>query len=250
MADLYPEYFAGFYDLIYHQIRDGVDNRFYLDKIKNTSGKVLEVGTGTGRLLTEALENGADIYGIDISPTMLNYLKAKLNIEQQKRISLQNIIDFTSDNKYDLIVAPFRVFMHLTEKADQLDALNNVYYHLNPGGQFIFDVFVPDLRPLINGLENVTDFEGEYEPGKRVKRIVSTKPDLLNQIINITFRFEWNDGNSNYSKEWKTPLRYFFRFELEHLVERSKFKKYRIAGDFNGNELDDDSKEFILICEK
>lgn len=250
MADLYPDYFAGFYDLIYHQIRDGVDNKFYLDKIKNTSGKVLEVGTGTGRLLIEALENGADIYGIDISPSMLNYLKAKLNTEQQKRISLQNIIDFTSDIKYDLIVAPFRVFMHLTEKADQLDALNNAYYHLNPGGQFIFDVFVPDLRPLINGLENVTDFEGEYEPGKRVKRIVSSKPDLLNQIINITFRFEWNDGNSNYCKEWKTPLRYFFRFELEHLVERSKFKKYRIAGDFNGNELDDDSKEFILICEK
>jgi hypothetical protein len=140
--------------------------------------------------------------------------------------------------------------MHLTEKVDQLDALNNVYYHLNPGGQFIFDVFVPDLKPLINGLENVTDFEGEYEPGKRVKRIVSTKPDLLNQIININFRFEWNDGNSNYCKEWKSSLRYFFRFELEHLVERSKFKKYRIAGDFNGNELDDDSKEFILICEK
>jgi SAM-dependent methyltransferase len=250
MSDLYPEYFAGFYDLIYHQIRDGVDNTFYLDKIKNTSGKVLEVGTGTGRLLIEALEKGADIYGIDISPSMLNYLKAKLSIEQQKRISLQNIIDFTSDNKYDLIVAPFRVFMHLTEKVDQLDALNNVYYHLNPGGQFIFDVFVPDLRPLINGLENVTDFEGEYEPGKRVKRIVSTKPDLLNQIININFRFEWNDGNSNYCKEWKSSLRYFFRFELEHLVERSKFKKYRIAGDFNGNELDDDSKEFILICEK
>ena len=51
MAEEYPEYFARFYDLIYHQIRDGVDNIFYLGKIKNTKGKVLEVGTGTGRLL-------------------------------------------------------------------------------------------------------------------------------------------------------------------------------------------------------
>jgi hypothetical protein len=61
---------------------------------------------------------------------------------------------------------------------------------------------------------------------------------------------EWNEGSLNYSSDWNTPLRYFFRFELEHLVERSKFKKYHITGDFGGNELDNDSKEFILTCEK
>ena len=250
MAEEYPGYFARFYDLIYHQIRDGVDNEFYLGKIKNTKGKVLEVGTGTGRLLIEALENGADIYGIDISPSMLNFLTAKLAPEDMKRISLQNIVDFRLDTKFDLIIAPFRVFMHLTEKEDQLKALNNVYDHLNNEGQFIFDVFVPALKPLIDGLDNVTDFEGEYEPGNRMKRIVSTNPDLINQIINITFRFEWDEGSSNYSREWKTPMRFFFRFELEHLIERSKFKKYNITGDFKGNELKSDSKEFILTCTK
>ncbi len=248
--ELYPDYFAKFYDVIYHQVRDGVDNKFYLERIRNTRGKILEVGTGTGRLLIEALENGADIYGIDISPSMLRVLKSKLRPDQQKRISLQNIVDFKSDFKYDLIIAPFRVLMHLTDKNDQLSALNNVYSHLNKGGKFIFDVFIPDLKPLIKGLDNVIDFEGEYEPGNRVKRTTSTKPDLLNQIINITFRMEWNEGSSNYSSEWNTPLRYFFRFELEHLVERSKFKEYKIAGDFNGNELDNESKELIVICRK
>jgi SAM-dependent methyltransferase len=250
MAELYPDYFARFYDVIYHQVRDGVDNRFYLEKIKNTKGKVLEIGSGTGRLLVEALENGADIYGIDISPSMIDVLKAKLTPAQQKRISLQNITDFKSETNFDLIIAPFRVFMHLTEKTDQMNALNNVNHHLNPGGSFIFDVFVPDLKMLIRGLDNVTDFEGEYEPGNRIKRTTSTKPDLTNQIINITFRMEWNEGSLNYSSDWNTPLRYFFRFELEHLVERSKFKKYHINGDFSGNEPDNDSKEFILTCEK
>jgi len=250
MNEEYPGYFARFYDLIYHQIRDGVDDTFYLGKIKNAKGKVLEVGTGTGRLLSRALESGADIYGIDISPSMLDFLKAKLAPEDMKRISLQNIVDFRLDTKFDLIIAPFRVFMHLTEKEEQLKALNNVYDHLNNGGQFIFDVFVPALRPLIEGLDNVTDFEGEYEPGNRMKRIVSTNPDLINQIINITFRFEWNEGSLNYSREWKTPMRFFFRFELEHLVERSKFNKYNIAGDFTVNALNSDSKEFILTCTK
>lgn len=250
MDNEYPEYFAKFYDLIYHKLRDGVDNEFYLGKIKNAKGKVLEIGTGTGRLLTEALENDADIYGIDISHSMLDFLKAKLTPGDRKRISLQNIVDFKLDTKFDLVIAPFRVFMHLTEKEDQLKALNNVYDHLNNEGQFIFDVFVPALKPLITGLENVTDFDGEYEPGNRMKRIVSTNPDLINQIINITFRFEWNEGPSNYNREWKTPMRFFFRFELEHLIERSKFNKYKITGDFQGNELNHDSKEFILTCTK
>jgi SAM-dependent methyltransferase len=248
--ELYPDYFARFYDVIYHQVRDGVDNQFYLEKIKNTKGKILEVGTGTGRLLIEALKNGADIYGIDVSPSMIKVLKTKLTPLQQKRVSLQNIVDFKLKSRFDLIIAPFRVLMHLTEKADQLNALDNVYLHLKPGGFFIFDVFVPDLKMLINGLDNVTDFDGEYEPGNRIKRTTSTKPDLINQIINITFRMEWNEGSLNYRSDWNTPLRYYFRYELEHLVERSKFKKYHIAGDFGGNEPDNDSKEFILTCEK
>jgi ubiquinone/menaquinone biosynthesis C-methylase UbiE len=117
MADIYPEYFARFYDLIYHQVRDVIDNKFYLEKIKNTRGKILEVGAGTGRLLIEALKNGADIYGIDISPAMLDILKAKLNREQQSRISLQNIVDFKSDFRYDLIIAPFRVLCISPKKA-------------------------------------------------------------------------------------------------------------------------------------
>ena len=246
----YPEYFARFYDLIYHHVRDGVDNKFYLDKISEAKGRVLEAGVGTGRLFIDALSSGADIYGIDISPAMLEVLSHKLPGEQHKRFSLQNIIDFHFDDKFDLIIAPFRVFMHLIDKEDQLKALNNVFHYLNPGGNFIFDAFVPDLNYLVKGFDNVTDFEGEHEPGKRLKRIVTTKPDLINQIININFRFEWDDNDIEYHKEWRTSLRYFFRFELEHIVEHSKFEGYQIIGDFYGNSLNVDSKEFIVICQK
>jgi len=140
--------------------------------------------------------------------------------------------------------------MHLITREEQLKALDNVHRHLNEGGKFIFDVFAPDLKMLINGLDNVPDFEGAFEQGNRVRRIISTKPDLINQIINLTFRIEWNEGNSKYTREWKSSLRYFFRFELEHLIERSHFSQHRISGDFMGNELGPDSKEFIILCQK
>ncbi|HSL85795.1 MAG TPA: class I SAM-dependent methyltransferase [Bacteroidales bacterium] len=246
----YPEPFARFYDLIYHSMRDGVDHEYFQNEISLTGGKVLEIGVGTGRLFAEGLNTGADIYGIDISRHMIDVLLGKINKEQHRRVTLQNIIDFSFDFRFDLIIAPFRVIMHLAEKGDQIRALNNVFRHLNNNGRFIFDTFVPDLKQLITGLENHTDFEGEYEPGKKIKRIVTTQPDLINQIILVRFHLEWDEENSVEQYDWEVPLRFFFRYELEHLVERSDFREYKILGDYQGNELNRDSKEFIVVCRK
>jgi len=250
MTHLYPKNFARFYDLIYHQQRDGVDNEYFLNEIVQTKGKILELGVGTGRLFVNALKEGADIYGIDISQSMLAVLNKKLTKEQRKRISLQNIIDFSFNFKFDLIIAPFRVVMHLLEKEKQIKAINNVFEHLNENGRFIFDVFVPDLSQLINGIDNYTDFEGEYYDGRIIKRTISTKPDLINQIIHIKFRLEWDEYNELKHDEWNVSLRFFFRYELEHLVERSHFNRFKILGDYQGNELNQKSKDFIIVCHK
>lgn len=246
----YPNNFARFYDLIYHKMRDSADAGFFQNEACSAKGKVLEIGVGTGRHFLNALERGADIYGIDVSESMLKQLYARLNRNEHYRVSRQNMINFRLDHRFNLVTAPFRVIMHIPDKTDQLAAINNVYDHLEKGGRFIFDTFIPDLKQLINGLEKVTDFEGEYEPGRKVRRIVSTTPDLLNQLIHVTFRMEWEENGKVEHDEWTTPMRYFFRYELEHLVERSKFRKYRIAGDYKGSELNKDSKEFIVICQR
>lgn len=246
----YPETFARFYDLIYHQHRDGVDNDYFQKEIQQTKGKILEIGVGTGRLFHYALNDDADIFGIDISRPMIDVLLEKTEKKYRERISLQNIIDFKFNFKFDLIIAPFRVFMHLYDKKDQIRALNNVYNHLNNKGKLIFDTFVPDLNQLIKGIHEQTDFEGEYEPGKKVKRIVSTKPDLINQIIDVSFRLEWDENDERKKDDWNIPLRFFFRYELEHLIERSEFDTYKIYGDYSENDLNKESKEFIAVCHK
>jgi SAM-dependent methyltransferase len=181
---------------------------------------------------------------------MLGILNAKLPEDQRHRISRQNIVDFSADRRFALVLAPFRVMMHLTGKEDQLRAINNVYDHLEPGGRFIFDVFIPDLKQLISGLSDVTDFEGEYEPGKKVRRTVNTRPDLLRQIINVSFHMEWDSEDGIGSDDWTFAMRYYFRYELEHLIERSSFREYKIYGDYKGSELNEASKEFVVICKK
>jgi SAM-dependent methyltransferase len=246
----YPTNYARFYDLIYRHQRDGIDNAFFLKEINQTDGKILEIGVGTGRLFTDALKRGADIYGIDISRSMLDVLHEKLNENEVKRVSNQNIIDFNFDFNFDLIIAPFHMMMHILEKDEQLAAIKNVHRHLTDHGRFIFDAFIPDLRQLINEIKNRVDFENEYATGKKIRRTVSTQTDLLHQLLNITFLFEWDEDDGPRREEWTFPLRYCFRYELEHLIERSGFSDYKILGDYSANELNENSKEFIMICQK
>ena len=250
MISKYPPNFARFYDTIYHHMRDAVDNEYFQNEIQRSEGKILEIGVGTGRLFINALNQGADIYGLDISESMLEILYKKLHTDQFYRISQQNIINFSFDFKFDLIIAPFRVIMHLLSIEEQIKAIDNVYNHLNSNGRFIFDAFVPDLNQLINGINNQMDFEGEYDSGQKIRRFVSTLPDLINQTIQVNFHMEWEEKNELKHDDWSLLLRFFFRYELEHLLERTKFEKYKIYGDYKGTELNKESKDFIIICQK
>ena len=245
----YPESFARFYDVIYSHLRTA-DRDYFLRKILETRGPVLETGVGTGRFFLDALNKGADIYGIDISPTMLDQLKSKLDQSQHHRIFHQDVRTLNLNKKFDLAVAPFRVFSHLLRVEDQLQALNSVHDHLNPGGKFIFDLFVPDLRLLQEGVREQTDFEGEYAPGKKLRRVVSSNADLINQISQVTMTLIWDEDNAQKTETWDLPMRFYFRYELEHLVCRSRLALSHIYGDYEEHDLGTDSKDFIVVCER
>ncbi len=246
----YPKQFARFYDSIYFGLRDPEDKDYYLDQIRNTQGKILEAGVGTGRLFKTALIEGADMYGIDTSSSMLQELYHKTEPDEHHRISRQSIVDFHFDFKFDLVIAPFRVMSHILKKEEQLKALNNIYHHLNPGGTFIFDAFIPDLRYIIEGFENFVDFEDEDEFGNPVSRTVTTRPNLIEQVIEADFVMKWIENGEEKQEEWTVPLRFFFRFELEHLAERSLFESYKIYGDFRQGALTKESTEFVVVCRK
>ncbi|MBN1224628.1 MAG: class I SAM-dependent methyltransferase [Candidatus Aminicenantes bacterium] len=238
---------ARFYDTIYAKVRS-IDTGYYLKKIAQTKGPVLEVGVGTGRIFFTALKKGADIFGIDASPAMIEKLKKKIGPEDQCRVAVQDAISMQLEKKFDLIIAPFRVFSHLITVEDQLSALDKIHDHLMPGGLFIFDVFIPNHKALAEGMTDRLDFEGEHAPGKILRRYSSTQTDPIEQLIHVTMRFVWEENGREMTDKWEFPLRYFFRYELEHLIGRSKLKLGHIFGDFHENELDADSEEFLVVC--
>ncbi len=244
----YPDYVARFYDVVYGQVRGAADKQYYVSKLLSCEGPALEVGVGTGRIFLEALRGGADVYGADVSAEMLAILRDKLEPHLHQRIMQCDLLAMDLGKRFDLIIAPFRVLSHVIDIHDQIKALNAVYNHLNPGGIFIFDLFVPSLKILLDGVPPTVDFDGEYSPGKRLRRITSATSDLITQISSVTMTFAWDDGGRQSSRQWSFPMRFFFRYELEHLIGRSNLTLKTLYGDFDESSLTSFSKEFLIHC--
>lgn len=244
----YPEFVARFYDVIYVKIRTSVDHDYYLHKMLSAKGPVLEIGVGTGRLFADALKAGVDVYGFDVNETMLDQLKQRIPAAELHRIRQADVRDFSWDKKFDLIVAPFRVMSHLLSVEDQLSALDRVKMHLSHEGIFIWDVFVPDPVFCSKGLEPTMDFDGFWKEEKKLQRITSIKPDPAHQINHATMRYIWDDADGSHDESWTFQMRYYFRYEIEHLLRIAGFRIVDIFGDFNEHQLDHSSKEFVILC--
>jgi SAM-dependent methyltransferase len=251
VSEPYPDVVARFYDAVYAKVRDGVDNTWYLDRMAAAGGPVLEIGVGTGRLFTEARRRGLDVWGIDLSPSMIARCQAKLDPADRGRVSVADAVAMRLDRRFALVCAPFRVLSHVHELADQLRLLDSVHHCLRPGGAFVFDLYVPNLKMIMGGVPEHTDFDGEHAPGRRLRRIVRSSPgDLSCQRNRVRMTFLWEEEDGEHRDGWEFEMRFFFRFEIEHLVARSKLALETICGDFEGGPLTADSREFIVVCRR
>lgn len=251
MSDHYPDFVARFYDPVYAQVRDGVDNDYYLRRMAEAKGAVLEVGVGTGRLFAEARRRGVDAYGIDRSPAMIERCRTKLEPPDRARVSVADGVTLRLDRSFALVVAPFRVLSHALSLEDQLRLLDAVFDHLQPGGAFIFDLYVPHLRLLLEGMQERCDFDGEHAPGRRLRRFVSSAPaDLSRQTNQVRMRFVWDEEDGPHEGCWDFEMRFYFRFEIEHLVARSRLRLEGLYGDFEEGPLTAESGEYLVVCRR
>jgi SAM-dependent methyltransferase len=119
-------------------------------------GSALELGIGTGRIALPLSQRGVRVHGIDLSPAMNAQLQAKPGADD---ITV-TIGDFTTTvvgDTFRLAYLVFNTIMSLTTQDGQVECFQKAATHLEPGGCFVIEVMVPDLRRLPPG-QNVVPF--------------------------------------------------------------------------------------------
>lgn len=139
---------ARYYDLN-PQFPDDVP--FYLDRLPSAEARVLELGCGTGRVLVPLADACGSIFGVDSSEAMLTICRRKLAEKgigaSRAAVHQGDITRLALGARFDLIIAPFRVFQNLERDRDVRGFFETVRTHLAPGGTAIVNAFRPNLEP-------------------------------------------------------------------------------------------------------
>ncbi len=250
---MYDEYddqvTARYYDAAYAVLPTlGPDIDFYRELARESGGPVLEIGCGTGRVLSRIAADGLDCSGIDASEQMLARCRAKL--PDSVRLVQADMRDFDlGDARFGLIFSAFRAFQHLVTVEDQLRCLARVRAQLASDGCFAFDVFNPRLeRLLLEDEPEAEDLRFEHD-GEQIVRYARALRDRARQTMRVGFRYERHAGGRVVGNErTEFSMRWFHRYELEHLLARAGFEDVAIYGDFEGAPVSPDSPALVVVA--
>src|ERR1700744_2147539 len=121
------------------------------------SGRALELGIGTGRIALPLAGRGVPVHGIDLSRAMVARLRAKPG-GGAIGVSIGDFATTRVDGTFSVVYLVFNTIMNLTTQDAQVACFANAAAHLAPGGCFVIEVGVPELRKLPPG-QDVVPFQ-------------------------------------------------------------------------------------------
>jgi len=210
------------------------DVAFYVEEAMRGEGAVLELGCGTGRVALAIAEAGIPVIGLDRDPAMVEAAEAKRRAaagaaRRCARFVRADMRAFAFRRRFARIVAPFRSFQTLLTVPDQLAALSCARESLRPDGRLVFDVFTPDAGSVAAASEapsplGRTGRSFRDDTGETVEQ-VSVRFDPATQTADLVYAYDRKaDGASRTERECETMrVRWFHRYEMEHLLARAGF---------------------------
>ncbi len=202
------------------------------------AGRALELGIGTGRIALPLAARGVPVHGIDLSRAMVEWLRAKPGGD---RIDV-TIGDFSTacvEGSFSLAYLVFNTIENLTTQAAQVACFANVAAHLEPGGRFVIECAIPDLRKLPFS-ENAVVFDlSEDHWG-------IDEYDVANQGL-ISHHFTRVGGGVEYSAG---PFRYVWPSELDLMAQLAAMRRMERWADWNRGPFTSESRKHISVWEK
>jgi SAM-dependent methyltransferase len=199
-------------------------------------GRALEFAIGTGRVAVPLSERGISVTGIEMSPPMIDQLRTKVD-EATIPVVQGDMATATAPGTFSLVYLVFNTISNLLTQSEQVACFRNAARHLMPGGRFVVELWVPDLRRLPPGQQATV---GHVEPGY----ILLDTYDLLEQhVVSHHFRF----GEGREAGLFRSPHRYIWPAELDLMGQLARFTLESRNADWSGAEFTAESGSHVSV---
>jgi len=201
-------------------------------------GAALELGIGTGRIAIPLAERGIRVHGIDLSEAMLARLREKPGTDQID-ITVGDFSTTTVERTFSLAYLVFNTIGNLTTQGAQVACFRNVAAHLEPGGCFVIEVGIPNLRRL--------------PPGETMRVFRASQAhwgideyDVANQGL-TSHHFELVDGRF---ERLSIPFRYTWPAELDLMAQLGGMRLRERWSGWRREPFTSDSRKHVSVWEK
>jgi SAM-dependent methyltransferase len=202
------------------------------------NGAALEFGIGTGRVALPLAARGVDVHGIELSKAMTAQLRAKPGNEAID-VTIGDIASTRVDRTFALVYLVFNTINNLTTQDEQVACFGNAAAHLEPGGCFVIEVGVPELRRLPPG-QNVVP----YEVGE--SRWAYDIYDVATQAMSSNY-VTVEDGQCRFRS---IPFRYVWPSELDLMARLAGMRLRDRWEGWQGEPFTGESRKHVSVWEK
>jgi len=232
---------------------------FYVEEAARGGGPVLELGCGTGRVSLAIAEAGIPVVGLDRDPAMVETAEAKRRAStraarRHARFVRADMRAFAFRRDFARVLAPFRSLQTLLSVSEQLAALSCARESLRPDGRLVFDVFTPDPGSVAAASEapsplGRTGRSFRDETGETVEH-VSVRFDPATQTAELAYAYDRTaGGGSGTEREYETMrVRWFHRYEMEHLLARAGFAVEAVWGGWGRSPLETVGEDAVWVA--
>jgi SAM-dependent methyltransferase len=201
-------------------------------------GRALELGIGTGRIALPLASRGVAVHGVDLSHAMVARLLAKPG-GQAIGVTIGDFATASAVGTFRVAYLVFNTIMNLTTQAAQVACFRNVAAHLEPGGCFVIEVMMPDLRRLPAG-QNAVAFH--VSPTRWAFDVY----DIATQTMSSNY-VKVIDGRGEYRS---IPFRYVWPAELDLMAELAGLRLRERWDGWTREPFTSESRQHVSIWEK
>jgi SAM-dependent methyltransferase len=202
------------------------------------AGPALELGIGTGRIALPLSRRGVRVHGIELSPAMTGRLRAQPR-GSDVGVTVGDMTSAAVGTAFTIVYLLRNTITNLTTQDEQIAVFANASAHLEPGGVFVIENYVPELQRL--------------PPGETVHVFAATPDHLGFEEYDVATQIAYShhywviDGQL---KTFSSPHRYVWPAELDLMARLAGLSLRERWSDWSREPFTSRSRSHISVWEK